>query len=93
MHATKMQHIKHDNAKCFVHGLKLDMTNDDSTVDGLMSVTQGWSERGFIKGVFVILGMGVLLPWNALSLPSPTFQQDCAQKRSLYLWCLHGICQ
>ena len=61
------------NAKCFVHGLKLVMTNDDSIADGL-SVTQGSSERGFIKGVFVILGVGVLLPWNAFVSAKPYFQ-------------------
>ena len=51
---------------------------NDSRVDGL-SVTQDSSER-FIKGVFVILGVGVLLPWNAFVSAKPYFQARlCAE--------------
>jgi hypothetical protein len=87
MHATKMQHIKHDNAKCFVHGLKLDMTNEDSTVDGL-SVTQGWSERGFIKGVFVILGV------ECCCHGTPCLCQALLSSKTVHrsVLCICGVC-
>jgi hypothetical protein len=86
-----MQHVKDDNAKCFVHSLKLVMTNDDSIADCL-SVTQGSSERGFIKGVFVILGVtrgSVVAAMERLCLCQALLSSKTVHRSVL---CICGVC-
>jgi len=66
------------------------MTND-LEVDGIHNEANGSSSERFIKSIFCLLGIGVLLPWNAFVSAKPYFQARLcsgasAMSNNIELW-------